>query len=156
MAHNKNFKTIIKFLNQEGVEFLLVGAYAVIYYTEPRYTKDLDLWIKPDPENAKRVLGALKKFGVKVKDLSVDELSNPKFILHIGKEPDQIDFLMDIEGLTFDRAWKNKVQSHYQAETIHLLNLKDLIKAKKASGRLQDLIDLKKLNYVARGAKRAH
>lgn len=154
MAYNKNFKKIIKYLNQEGVEFLIVGAYAVIFYTEPRYTKDLDLWLRPKHENAEAVLKALKKFGVNVKNISAEELCDPGFILHIGKEPDQIDFLMSIEGLTFERAWKNKIRSHYESEKIHLLELKDLIKAKKASGRLQDLIDLKKLQYVARHRKR--
>lgn len=148
MSLNQDFVDLFACLNQEKAEYLIVDAYAVIFYTEPRYTKDIDLWIKSDPENAKKVYAALKNFGAPIDELKVQDLSNPQMIYQIGIEPNRIDILMDLTGLDFETAWKNKNKTEYGKEKIYLLSLEDLIRAKQALNRLQDQIDLEKLRKV--------
>lgn len=148
MPVNNDFKDLLRFLNQEKAEYLIVGAYAVIFYTEPRYTKDIDIWVRPEQENARKVLDALKKFGAPVSELTVADLSNPAMMYQLGIEPNRIDILMDVEGLKFSGAWKNRVASRYDNEKIFLLSINDLIKSKKKAGRPQDNLDLVKLNRI--------
>ena len=153
MSINQDFKDLLRLLNQEGAEFLVVGAYAVIYYTEPRYTKDIDLWVNPEKNNAEKVFAALKKFGAPLKKITADDFANKELFYQIGVEPNRIDIIMDISGLEFTKAWKKRKRTHYGEENISMLSLADLIKAKKSAGRPQDLLDLQKLARVKTKSK---
>ncbi len=148
MSLNKDFEDLLHFLNSEKAEYLIVGAYAVIFYAEPRFTKDLDIWIRPEKENAHKVIEALKKFGAPIKKLTIDDLTNPKMVYQMGIEPNRIDILMGVEKLKFDRAWKNKVGHKYGKEPVYILSLNDLMINKKAVGRLKDQLDLENLKKV--------
>ena len=154
MPLNQDFEELLYLLNSAHAKYLVVGAYAVIAYTEPRYTKVIDIWIKPECKNAEKVYDALKRFGAPIKNLSVEDLTNPEMVYQIGMEPNRFDILMGIANVSFDKAWKNKRLSHYGKERTYLLHLEDLIRAKKAAGSLQDLIDLERLLQVPKRKKK--
>lgn len=148
MPINKDLKDLLRCLNDAGAEYLLVGAYAVIYYTEPRYTKDADLWINPNPENAKKVYEALSKFGAPIRNLTVNDLCNPEMVYQMGIEPNRIDVIMGLSGLRFTQAWKNKKKIKFDDLPLYIIDLNDLIRNKKACGRQKDFIDLEQLNLA--------
>lgn len=145
MPSNADFKDLFRTFNEENVEFLVVGAHAVMFYTEPRYTKDLDLWINPTPENSVRVFAALRRFGAPLSGISPEDFTNPDLVYQIGVEPNRFDILMSISGVEFGEAWAHRQPTAYDGEPIHILGKNDLMLAKKASGRPQDLLDLEKL-----------
>jgi hypothetical protein len=123
----------------------VAGAHAVIYHTEPRYTKDLDIWVNPTPENAQRVHRALVRFGAPLRDVSEADFCNPDLVYQIGVAPNRIDILMGVSGVDFPSAWGDHVASTYGGVPISIMGKKSLMATKKAAGRPQDLLDLKKL-----------
>lgn len=143
MAINRDFRDLLSALSAAEARFLVVGAHAVIYYTVPRYTKDLDIWIDPAPENAAKVFHALAEFGAPLAGIKVEDLCTPETVLQIGVEPNRIDVLTDVEGLTFEDAWNRQERSVYGEVPIGLLQLDDLITSKRAAGRTQDRLDLR-------------
>jgi hypothetical protein len=106
---NQDFKDLLRAFNEEKVKYLIVGGYALIKYSEPRYTKDLDLWVSPDGENAKRVFQALVKYGAPVSFMSAADFMREGYFFTKGPEPNRIDILFDLKGLTFDAAWHRRV-----------------------------------------------
>lgn len=149
MATNPDFRDLLSELSAEGAEFLVVGAHAVMFHSAPRYTKDLDLWVRPDPENAGRVLRALARFGAPLADLTVDDLSVPGTIFQIGVEPNRIDVITSIEGVDFEAAWTRREGTTYAGIAIAVLGIDDLLVNKKAVGRPQDLLDVETLRLRA-------
>ncbi len=148
MNGNHDFRDLLQCLNEAGARYLIVGAYAVIYHTEPRYTKDLDIWVEPTSENAAKVWNALVRFGAPLSDLTPEDLSNPDVVFQIGIEPNRVDILMDIHGLTFARAWERRVTGTYGDQQILILGYEDTLDSKIASGREQDLLDARRLRAV--------
>jgi len=122
-----------------------VGAYAVVYYTEPRFTKDIDIWVNQDIKNAHKLCKALKEFGAPLKDISVTDFTNKKMIYQIGVAPIRIDIILGLYNLKFNSAWKNRTRTKYGGVPINVLGINELIKSKKKSKRAQDRLDLKKL-----------
>ncbi|MCD6079819.1 MAG: nucleotidyltransferase [Candidatus Omnitrophica bacterium] len=145
MRVSSDYRDLFKILNRYRVKYLVVGAYAVAYYTEPRFTKDLDIWVKPDMKNAQKVYQALKKFGAPLKNISVQDFTNKKLIYQIGVAPVRVDIIMGIPGISFDRAWLNREKSKYAGISINIIGKKELIKSKRRFKREQDILDLKKL-----------
>ena len=152
MDLNKDFENLIHCLNREGADFLVVGAYAVMIHTQPRYTKDIDFLVRATKKNAEKVYQALQKFGAPLQDLTLEDLSNPELVYQIGVEPNRIDILMGIDGLGFEEAWKNKESFHYGAEPIFVMSVADLIRTKKAVGRPKDLLDVESLKKNRRSS----
>jgi len=111
-------------------------------------TKDLDVLVRPSSDNALRVWQALKRFGAPLRDVTVEDFTDPEMVYQIGVAPNRIDILMGIAGVDFDRAWKNKIESTYDGIPIYILGKYELICAKKASRRPQDVLDLEKLETV--------
>lgn len=148
MPVNPDFKDLLHHLNAAKVKYLVVGAYAVIHHTEPRYTKDLDIWIATDPENAKKTYEVLKKFGAPLNDLTPDDLTKPDLFYQIGLEPNRIDIVMGVKGLNFKEAWENRVKSFYDDEKIYFLSVDDSIKSKEAAGRPHDKLDAESLRFA--------
>ena len=145
MSANSDFKDLFRLFNEEEVEFLVVGAHAVMYYTTPRYTKVLDLWVNPTPENARRVHAALKKYGAPLIDVVPEDFTDQNLVYQVGIEPNRFDILMGISGLKFESAWSDKQTTCYEDVPINILGKRDLNIAKKASGRPQDLLDVENL-----------
>ena len=145
MSANQDYRDLFKLLNEEAVEYLIVGAHAVIYYAEPRYTRDMDIWIRPTIENAQRLWKALSRFGAPLQDVTVEDFTDKNLVYQIGIEPNRIDILMDIAGVEFEDAFKKKQQSTYDGAAIFIIGKEDLIKAKKAIARKQDLLDVERL-----------
>ena len=145
MPVNSDFKDLLHLLNVAKIKYLVVGAYAVIHHAEPRYTKDIDILIATDPENAKKTYDVLKEFGVPVEQITPEDLTNPEMVYQIGIEPNRIDILMGIKGIDFKEAWQNKVETTYGEEKVYILGLEDLMKAKENAGRPHDKMDLENL-----------
>lgn len=153
MNGNHDFRDILQCLNDADARYLIVGAYAVIYHSEPRYTKDLDIWVEPTPDNAKKVWSALVKFGAPLADLTLADLSNPDVVFQIGVEPNRIDLILDVAGLRFAEAWEKRFVSKYEDQTVFVLSQDDIMHAKKTAGRDQDLLDAKNLERAKKWKK---
>jgi len=140
-----DFKELLFALNAHSVKYLVVGAYAVSIHAQPRATKDLDIWIQSDPENAKAVYAALQKFGAPLESLTIADFAERGPFFHMGREPVAVDILTEIPGVEFDAAWERRVETVIDAAhglTANFISRDDLMAAKLASGRPQDLADL--------------
>ena len=142
MDISQDYEDLFKILNDYKIKYLVVGAYAVIFYSEPRYTKDIDIWIYPDVNDENNVYELLKEFGVPLKGLSPDDFKDKKMIFQIGVAPVRIDIIMDLPGVEFAVAWKNRKKSLYGKTPINILGISELIQAKKKAARPQDNLDL--------------
>jgi predicted nucleotidyltransferase len=142
---NSNFKDLLRLFAEGGVRFLVVGGYAVMKYTEPYYTKDLDLWIEPTPGNAGGVLAALRRFGAPVEGVTEEDLMNPDLIYQIGVDPVRIDIMGSVPGLVFGEAWQRRHDVDFGGEVAPILSIDDIILAKLASGRPKDRIQAREL-----------
>jgi predicted nucleotidyltransferase len=140
-----DYKELLKILNKHRVKYLLVGAYAVIYYTEPRYTKDFDIWVEPEAKNAKKVYEALKEFGAPLKGISVEDFLNKNLFYQIGVAPVRVDIIMDISGIEFNLAWRNRKVADFDGVRINIIGINDLIESKKKTRRSIDSVDLESL-----------
>ena len=145
MPANPDYRDLFRLLNDERVDYLLVGAHAVIFYAEPRYTKDLDVLVRPTPQNAERVWRALARFGAPLKGVTTSDFTDPAMIYQIGIEPNRIDVLMSIAGVDFDGVWDNRVETSYGDVPVQVIGRADLIRSKKASARPEDLFDVERL-----------
>jgi len=146
---NSHYKDILLLLSEKNVKFLLVGAYAMAVHGYPRSTMDIDLWVKPDPENALLALQALDDFGAAAGDLSVDDLQKEGLIFQIGVAPCRIDILTSIDGLQFEDAFSRSPMIDIEGIAVHVLSIPDLIINKRATGRTKDLADAEMLEEAA-------
>ncbi|MDF1612077.1 MAG: nucleotidyltransferase [Stygiobacter sp.] len=142
----QDFKEFIRLLNEQKVEYIIVGGHAVIYHGYVRYTGDLDVWINNSNENADKMISVIEKFGFGSIGLTKKDFMEKDSIIQLGYEPDRIDIITSVEGLNFNDSYPRAIETEYDGEKIKLLSLEDLKINKKAAGRLQDLTDLEKLN----------
>ncbi|RME56700.1 hypothetical protein D6779_10135 [Candidatus Parcubacteria bacterium] len=145
MFVNSDFTELLKLFNANNVRYLIVGGYALIQYAEPRYTKDLDLWISTDTANARAVFNALKAFGAPLAGLTEDDFAEEGYFYQMGRPPMRVDILMGIPGLEFEAAWERRVEVDFGDLRVPFISKADLIIAKRASGRPQDLLDAESL-----------
>jgi hypothetical protein len=145
MLTSPDFKELLSILEKHEVRYLVVGGYAVMKYTEPRFTKDLDLWISTDEENARAVFASLKEFGAPLKDLTPRDFTEKDYFYQMGNPPFRLDIMMSIPGVEFEDAWAHREEIRLGEFVTPFISKADLIKAKEASGRLQDLIDAERL-----------
>ena len=141
----KDFKDFLRLLDAEGVEYLLIGGYAVAYHGYPRATEDIDIWIASSPQNAQRIIRALKQFGFDVPELNPDLFLKPESIVRMGLPPLRIELSTTISGVDFAECYQARVTETIDGITVSIINLTDLKKNKKASGRHRDLDDLERL-----------
>ena len=150
----KDFKDLLRLLNANAVDYLLIGGHAFGVQAEPRTTKDLDIFIRSDPENARAVFRALAQFGAPLGAISEAYFMDGT-TLQVGVPPDRIDILQKIDGVTFEEAWTNRVGGNLDGEVpAFVISRDDLIRNKLASGREQDLLDVKVLRKAERATKR--
>ena len=149
MFVNSDFTDLLNLFNDNNVRYLVIGGYAVIQHAEPRFTKDLDLWISTDPSNARAVYQSLKDFGAPLTDLTEADFTEEGYFYQMGVPPVRVDVLMGIPGIQFEGAWDRRVEVYIDGLRIPFISRLDLITAKLASGRPQDLIDAELLAQVA-------
>ncbi len=148
MFVNSDFTDLLKLFSDKRVRYLIIGGYAVIQYAEPRYTKDLDVWISTDMANAASVYGALKEFGAPLAELTEEDFSEEGYFYQMGVPPMRVDILMGIPGIEFEEAWDKRVEVDFDGLMVPFISKQDLITAKRASGRPQDLIDADTLSKM--------
>jgi predicted nucleotidyltransferase len=129
-------------LNDEGVDFIVVGAYALAAHGLVRATGDIDVWLGNSPDNARKVLRALAKFGAPTSGISEEDFTTPATVLQLGVEPHRIDLLTGIDGVDFDGAARGKVKVDVDGIEVFVLSKEDLLKNKLAAGRDKDRSDI--------------
>jgi hypothetical protein len=142
---NRDFAEMLSALSGAGAEFLVIGAHALAAHGTPRATGDLDIWVNPTPENAARVLAAIKAFGAPLADLTVADLTGPDTVFQIGVVPSRVDILSGISGVRFADAWPRRVVLLIEGIQVPVLSRADLIANKRATGRPKDLLDVELL-----------
>ena len=145
MAINRDFSDIFGEFNAVGARYLLVGGYAVGIHGVPRFTKDLDIWVDPTLTNAARVYSALAAFGAPLSGVAVEDFATEGVFFQIGQPPNRIDIITAIDGVVFKTAWAGRVVAEYGGERIYVIGRRHLIQNKQASGRTQDLADVRML-----------
>jgi len=145
MKINSDFRDLLRGLNAAGVRYLIVGGYAVMVHTEPRYTRDLDIWIEPDERNARVLLAALAAFGAPTADVKPADFTEPEVFFQIGVEPVRVDIMTSVPGLEFASAWQRRIVVDFGGEPAPVLSRKDILAAKIAAGRLRDRRDARRL-----------
>jgi hypothetical protein len=147
---HQDYLELLRSLEKSKVRYLIIGGYAVIQYTEPRYTKDLDIWIEASPSNARNVLRALTIFGAPVDNLTEQELAKPGLVYIFGVPPLRVDLMNQAPGCSFATAWKSRERVSIGKSTFSFVGKQSLIRLKKAAGRPQDKADLVKLQQKLR------
>jgi hypothetical protein len=142
---NQDFKEFIQLLNDNQVKYLVIGGYAVAVHGHPRYTKDIDIWIEISEENAQKLVTALTQFGFKSLGLTSEDFQTPHQIIQLGYPPNRIDLITNPDGIDFQTCYDSKIEVTLNDVPVKFINLDNLKKNKLASGRLQDLADLEKL-----------
>ena len=151
MNLTKDLKDILRAFNANSVKYLIIGGHAFGVHAEPRTTKDLDLFIRSDAENAAAVFRALTQFGAPIAGMSPQDFADGT-TFQMGQPPERIDILQKIDGVTFDEAWANRIEGTIDGEIpVRIISREDVIRNKLASRREQDLLDVK----VLRAAERA-
>ncbi len=145
---NRDFIELLAAFNAHTVEYLVVGAHALAAHGHVRATKDLDIWVRPSNENAPKVLAALVEFGAPLHDLTEGDLATAGTVFQIGVPPLRIDVITEIDGVVFEQAWPDRVDVQLGDTSVPILSRHHLIAYQKASGRLQDLADVERLEQI--------
>jgi len=139
---NRDFVEMLSVLSAEGVEYLLVGAYAMAAHGWPRATGDIDIWVRPTMGNAERVMRALRQFGAPLFGLSAEDFTLPDTVFQIGVVPGRVDLMSGVSGLTFEEAWSSRIIAKIGEQEVAALGFEALLRNKRASGRPKDLADI--------------
>lgn len=142
---NQDFKEFIVSLNDNGVRYLVVGGYAVALHGYPRYTKDIDIWVEMTSENASNILKALTQFGFGSLGVKESDFAVPNQMLQLGHPPGRIDILTTLPGVEFSECYAARTIVEVDGVSVNFIDLENLKKNKKATGRHQDLADLENL-----------
>ncbi len=142
---NQDFKEFIQSLNDNRVRYLVIGGYAVAFHGHPRYTKDLDVWLAMNPDNAAKMVKALEQFGFGSLGLKAEDFLVPDQIIQLGYAPNRIDLLTTLEGVEFENCYASRVEVEIDEIKANFIDLDNLKRNKKATGRHQDLADLENL-----------
>lgn len=156
MENNPHFRELLRSLNAHKVDYMIVGGYAVMKYAEPRFTKDLDIWVRSSPQNAKKLYAALAQFGAPMGSdgVTVEDLAYYGMVYQIGQPPLRIDIVSKISGVAFAEAWLRKERARMAGVNIYIIGLEDLIRNKIAAGRASDIEHLQALQKDNRKSKR--
>jgi len=145
MTLAKDFEDFLELLTKHEVEYMVVGGYALAFHGKPRHTGDLDIWINKSPKNARSMVQVVKEFGMQSLGLKEADFLRPGYITQIGYPPLRIDILNNIDGLEFKEAKKEMQIIDTDGLSVRYIGLHDFVKNKLASGRPQDLTDIKEI-----------
>jgi predicted nucleotidyltransferase len=140
-----DFKEFLQLLEENAIDYLLVGGYAVGLYGYARATVDMDIWVRRDVATSKKIFRLLEQFGFPTADLTAAEFTEPEAVFQMGVPPFRLDLLTSISGVEFDAAFHRRRRLKLDGIEINVISLADLRVNKLATGRLQDLNDVKKL-----------
>lgn len=150
MTLDSDFEDFVAWLNRHKVDYMIVGGYALAFHGKPRHTGDLDIWIDLSEDNAEKMEIVLKDFGMVSLGLTKEDFLQKGGITQIGYPPLRIDILNEIDGVSFEDAYKNKLILDVDGLNVYYIGLDDLIKNKQASGRKKDINDVNTLNKLKR------
>jgi hypothetical protein len=144
---NEDFRDLLVLLADGGVEFVVVGAYALAFHGAPRASGDIDLFVRPSPANAPRVFAALGQFGAPLEAAGVgpEDFARPGIVYQIGLPPRRVDIMTEISGVTFDEAWESRVTAEIAGRTVSFVGRGVLLRNKESTGRLKDAADAARL-----------
>mgnify|MGYP001821857744 FL=1 len=145
MEVQKDFKEFLALLNVHEVDFMIVGGYALAYHGAPRYTGDIDVFVKPDRKNAQRIIKVLEEFGFSSLDLSIDDFQNEDNVVQLGLPPVRIDIITSISGVSWEQADTTKVPGLYGNVPVNYIGKEQYVANKKAIGRAKDIADIEAL-----------
>jgi hypothetical protein len=145
-----DFRDLLSAFNAHRVEYLVVGAHALAAHGHVRATGDLDVWVRPEPANARRVLRALREFGAPINDLTEADLATPGTVFQIGVAPLRIDVLTAIDGVSFDEAWSDRFTARFAEQPVPVISVRHLIANKRKVGRAQDIADVESLEKLSK------
>ena len=145
MEIQKDFKELLELLNANKVEYIIVGGYALAFHGAPRFTGDIDLYVKPDTENAKRILDALSQFGFSSLNLTADDFISPDQVIQLGHPPVRIDIMAFLTAVNWQKADAGKVPGKYGDVPVYFIGKNELVINKKNLNRKKDLADLEAL-----------
>jgi hypothetical protein len=145
MAANSDFKELLNLFEDCEVRYLVVGGYAVMHYCEPRYTKDLDIWVDASSGNAQNVFKALARFGAPLKGISPADFATEGLVYQMGVPPVRVDVIMSLDGVGFEDAWQSRERGEFEGSPVWFIGREHLIRNKTASGRHIDLHDVEQL-----------
>lgn len=147
MKIHPDFSDFIDALNRNHVDFVMVGAFDLAFLGYPRYTGDMDIWIRPSSSNAQALIKAIGDFGLKSLSLTENDVLSGN-IIQLGYSPVRIDLITDLDGLTADEIWSSRQQGAFGEHTIFYLGKAAFIKNKRATGRHKDLADIEALDEL--------
>ena len=156
MPLHKDLREFVELLNANAVEYLIVGAFAVSFHGFPRYTGDFDVLVRPEKQNAGRVLKVLSQFGFGSLDIEAADLQKPDNVVELGVFPNRIDLLNDIAGVAFEEAWAKRVETVWEGLPVRFIGIEELIRNKESTGRLRDLGDGDELRKVMRAEEQSN
>ena len=145
MEVQPDFKELLALFNAHGVEYLIVGGYALACHGAPRFTGDLDLWVRPTRQNARRIIAALQEFGFGSLNLAEQDFTDRDRVVQLGLPPVRVDLIASIDGVTWASGWKGRFKGHYGDVRVPYLGRREFLRNKRAVGRRKDLADVEAL-----------
>lgn len=145
MEVQPDFKELLALFNDHRVSYMIVGGYALAFHGAPRFTGDLDIFVKPDHENAQRIVAALDAFGFASLGLTAADFEQPDQVIQLGVSPVRVDLITSITGVSWAHAVAGMVQSNYGDVPVNYIGREQFISNKRATGRTKDLADLEAL-----------
>lgn len=154
MAIPNDWKEFIELLNEAGVEYVIVGAHVLGFHGIPRLTNDIDFLVRPTKDNSERIVRVLRDFGFEPMNLKPEDFQETGTFVQLGYAPNRIDVITSIAGVSFDEAWRGRVEGEFAGVHARFLGAEEFIASKKAAGRKKDLGDAEELELLLRGRKR--
>ena len=145
MVLDPDFREFCQLLNENNVRYLIIGGLAVAFHGYPRYTKDIDIWLRLNPDNAKNVVNTLDDFGFKSLGLTVEDFLESDTIIQLGHPPNRIDLILTASGVDFEECYQSRIGEEIDGVLLPFIDLQNLKKNKRAVGRTQDLADIDNL-----------
>ena len=146
MEIQPDFRELLVLFNEQNVEYLIVGGYALAFHGAPRFPGDLHILVRPDPANAQRILKALTLFGFGMLGLTSADFENPERVIQLGEPPVRIDLITSITGVSWEEAFSSRVLGNYGDVPVYFLGREPFIQNKRAIGRAKDLADIEALD----------
>ena len=142
MEIQKDFKELLELFHNNKVEYLVVGGYALALHGAPRFTGDIDIYVRPTVGNAEKIMKSIEDFGFASLDLTKEDFCVPEKVIQFGVPPVRIDIITSISGVSWEDAWNGKILGHYSDVSTYYLGLPEFIANKKAAGRKKDIADI--------------